>query len=44
MNPDENPVDYRDRQEVEACITFGIACVLVLGFAINILTLVSYAN
>lgn len=39
---DENPVDYRDRHEVEACLTFTITCTCVLGFALNLLMILTH--
>lgn len=42
----EHPVDFRDRREVESCLTFAISCVLTIGIAFNLLlvALVAYAN
>lgn len=36
MNPNENPVDFRDRHEVEDCLTFAIMCVVVVGIVLNL--------
>lgn len=33
----ENPVDYRDRLEVEACLTFSVICACAFGIGFNIL-------
>lgn len=37
----ENPVDYRDRHEVEGCITFAIVCVCVFGFLANLINILA---
>lgn len=39
MNPQENPVDFRDRHEVEACLSFTIVCVALAGIAFNLLVI-----
>lgn len=43
---DENPVDFRDRHEVEGYLLFALGCVLFAGIAINLMfvALVAYAN
>lgn len=38
----ENPVDFRDRHEVEDCLMFTVGCVLTFGFFANILTILAY--
>lgn len=37
----ENPVDFRDRLEVEACITFTIVCILCFGFLANLINILA---
>lgn len=44
MNPDENPVDYRDRHEVEACLIFSVVCVCFFGIAFNLFVILSHSH
>lgn len=39
---DENPVDFRDRHEVEGYITFAIVCIALGGIAFNLLVILSH--
>lgn len=41
MNSSENPVDFRDRHEVEGYITFAIVCVCAFGFLANLINILA---